>query len=46
MCGKHLYTLKDSTGNNEDFGFETAFSFDFVSDIQIPILKDATDQNP
>lgn len=33
-------------GDDEDFGFETAFSFDFGSDIQIPILKGATNQNP
>jgi hypothetical protein len=38
--------LKDSTDDNEDFGSETSFSFDFGSDIQITILKDTTNQNP
>jgi hypothetical protein len=37
--------LKDSLGVDDDFGSETAFSFDFGSDIQIPILKDPTDAN-
>jgi hypothetical protein len=39
--------LKDPTSDNDDeYGSETAFSFDFGNDIQIPILKDATNQNP
>ena len=37
--------MKDSLGVDDDFGSETAFSFDFGSDIQIPILKDPTDAN-
>ncbi|KAH8598610.1 hypothetical protein B0O99DRAFT_684000 [Bisporella sp. PMI_857] len=45
-AAKHLSNLKDFTGDNEDFGLETAFSLDFGSNIQIPILKDTTDQNP
>jgi hypothetical protein len=36
--------LKDSTTEDEDYGSEAGFSFDFGSNVQIPILKIATDQ--
>ena len=36
--------MKDSTTENDNYGSEAGFSFEFGSNIQIPILKTGTDQ--
>lgn len=43
VCGKHLLTLKDTVTDDDEFTAKASFSFDFGSEIQIPILTSPFD---